>query len=143
MNSKYDCFKIVLLLKELYSKTMYSIEDNFKEESLTYQQIIVIKLIAHNNDLTISDLCKEMSLAKGAVSGIVTKLKQGGYVEKFKNETDKRNTYLKFTDKGRSFAFEFRSKIQKSFENTFRNCDNEDLYELTLSFKNILSKIKE
>ncbi len=74
-----------MLLKELYSKTMYTVEENFKENGLTHQQIIVIKLIAHNQELTISQLCDEMSLAKGTVSGIISRLEQIGYIENSRN----------------------------------------------------------
>ena len=36
-------------------------------------------------------------LAKGTVSGIVSRLENMGYVEKFKDEKDKRNTYIVFS----------------------------------------------
>lgn len=85
MKSNYDCFRIAMLLKELYSKTMYTVEENFKENGLTHQQIIVIKLVAHNQELTISQLCDEMSLAKGTVSGIISRLEQIGYIENSRN----------------------------------------------------------
>ena len=143
MNPNFDSFRIAMLLKEIYSKTMYSIEDNFKENGLTHQQVIIVKLIAHNQEMTISDLCHEMSLAKGTVSGIVTRLEQNGFIEKFKKENDKRNTYLRFTNKGKEFATTFRFKIQRSFDNIFENCTEEDLSQLVSNLRNILSKIKE
>jgi DNA-binding MarR family transcriptional regulator len=143
LNPNFDSFRIAMLLKEIYSKAMYSIEDNFKENGLTHQQVIIVKLIAHNQEMTISDLCHEMSLAKGTVSGIVTRLEQNGFIEKFKKENDKRNTYLRFTNKGKEFATTFRFKIQRSFDNIFENCTEEDLSQLVSNLRNILSKIKE
>lgn len=143
MNSNCDAFRIAMLLKELYSKTMYSIEDNFKENGLTHQQVIVIKLIAHNREMTISDLCDQMSLAKGTVSGIVSRLEQNGFVEKIKKENDKRNTYLKFTKKGFEFAINFKEKMQHSFDDIFKDCSEEELNNLVENLRNILSKIKE
>jgi DNA-binding MarR family transcriptional regulator len=143
LNPNFDSFKIAMLLKEIYSKTMYSIEDNFKENGLTHQQVIIVKLIAHNQEMTISDLCHEMSLAKGTVSGIATRLEQNGFIEKFKKENDKRNTYLRFTNRGKEFAIAFRFKIQRSFDNIFENCTEEDLSQLVSNLRNILSKIKE
>lgn len=142
MSTNCDTFRVAMLLKELYSKTMYSVEDSFKENGLTHQQIIVIKLIAHNKELTISDLCEQMSLAKGTVSGIVTRLEQNDFIEKFKKEDDKRNTYLRFTEKGIKFAFDFKEKIQHSFDAIFENCSDDELNDLVLVLRNILSKIK-
>ncbi|UWD48274.1 MarR family winged helix-turn-helix transcriptional regulator [Clostridioides difficile] len=143
MKTNYDCFRIAMLLKELYSKTMYTVEESFKENGLTHQQIIVIKLIAHNQELTISQLCDEMSLAKGTVSGIISRLEQIGYVEKFKKYDDKRNTYVKFTENGLEFAINFKSKMQESFDGIFKNCDEKELDELVKNLRNILAKIKE
>lgn len=143
MKINYDCFRIAMLLKELYSKTMYTVEENFKENGLTHQQIIVIKLIAHNQELTISQLCDEMSLAKGTVSGIISRLEQIGYIEKFKKSNDKRNTYVKFTTTGFEFATNFKIKMQESFDDIFKNCDENELSDLVKNLRNILAKVKE
>lgn len=96
---KYDCFEIAMLIKEVYASTMGIVSNSLKDSGFTHQQIMVIKLIAHNGQVNISQLCDEISLAKGTVSGIVTRLESAGYVKKIKNENDKRNTYVTFSDK--------------------------------------------
>ena len=78
----YDSFEIALLIKEIYASTIEIVDDNLKENGLTHQQTIAIKLIAHKEKVTISELCKEMSLAKGTMSGIVSKLEAADYVKK-------------------------------------------------------------
>ncbi len=81
---KYDCFEIAMLIKEVYASTMGIVSNSLKDSGFTHQQIMVIKLIAHNGQVNISQLCDEMSLAKGTVSGIVTRLESAGYVKKLK-----------------------------------------------------------
>lgn len=49
-------------------------------------------------------------ISKGTVSGIVQRLEATGYVEKVKYEGDKRNTYVKFSEKRIKFAKEFKHK---------------------------------
>jgi len=49
----------------------------------------------------------------------------------------------RFTNKGKEFAITFRFKIQRSFDNIFENCTEEDLSQLVSNLRNILSKIKE
>lgn len=141
MNTNFDSFKIAMLIKEIYSKSMHIVEESLKHSGLTHQQIIVIKLIAHNKEMTISDLCTEMSLAKGTVSGIVTRLEQCGYLEKIKYDEDKRNTYVRFSSKGIEFAKSFRVSIQESFDSIFKDCSKEELENLIKSLNTILSKI--
>jgi len=143
MGSNFDSFKIAMLIKEIYSRSMHFVEGNFKNSGLTHQQIIVIKLIAHNKQMTITELCDEMCLAKGTVSGIVTRLEQSGYLEKAKLPQDMRNTYIKFSPYGLEFAKNFRANIQDSFDNIFKDCSNEELEEFVKNLKNILQKIKE
>ncbi len=109
---KSDSFEIAMLIKEIYSSTVGAVSCGLKEIGLTHQQIMVIKLIAHNKKVNISELCEEMSLSKGTVSGIVTRLESLGYVKKIKLENDKRNTYVTFSDKGLEFAKEYKNKIQ-------------------------------
>ena len=116
---------------------------NFKKKSgFTNQQIMVIKLIAHNGQVTISQLCDEMFLAKGTVSGIVKRLEEAGYVRKIKNEEDKRNTYVTFSDKGLEFAKKFRNDINKSFDEIFRNFTEEEIVEVKSNLLKLRNKIK-
>ncbi|MBO0573548.1 MarR family transcriptional regulator [Clostridium botulinum] len=139
---KYDCFEIAMLIKEVYASTMGIVSNSLKDSGFTHQQIMVIKLIAHNGQVNISKLCDEMSLAKGTVSGIVTRLESAGYVKKIKNENDKRNTYVTFSDKGLKFAKEFREEINKSFDKIFSNFTDEEIMELRNNLIKVRNKIK-
>lgn len=139
---KYDCFEIAMLIKEVYASTMGIVSNSLKDSGFTHQQIMVIKLIAHNGQVNISQLCYEMSLAKGTVSGIVTRLESAGYVKKIKNENDKRNTYVTFSDKGLKFAKEFREEINKSFDKIFSNFTDEEIMELRNNLIKVRNKIK-
>lgn len=139
---KYDSFEIAMLIKEIYANTMGIVSENLKESRFTNQQIMVIKLIAHNGQVTISQLCDEMFLAKGTVSGIVKRLEEAGYVRKIKNEDDKRNTYVTFSDKGIEFAKKFRNDINKSFDEIFRNFTEEEIVEVKSNLLKLRNKIK-
>lgn len=140
---KYNSFEIAMLIKEIYANTMGIVSRNLRESGLTNQQIMVIKLIAHNKQVNISQLCEEMSLAKGTVSGIVARLEGAGYVKKVKDENDKRNTYVTFSDKGLEFAKEFRKEINGSFDKVFENFTEEEVHEVRSSLIKLRNKIKE
>mgnify|MGYP001584585501 FL=1 len=130
-----------MLIKEIDSRIMGAISKSLRNSGLTHQQIIVIKLVAHKKEITISEICYEMSLSKGTVSGIVQRLEKSGYVKKEKHEDDKRNTYIVFSEKGIAFSKEFMHTINESFDSIFKNCNKEELEQLTTNLKNILNKI--
>lgn len=140
---KSDSFEIAMLIKEIYSSTVGAVSCGLKEIGLTHQQIMVIKLIAHNKKVNISELCEDMSLSKGTVSGIVTRLESLGYVKKIKLENDKRNTYVTFSNKGLEFAKEYKNKINESFDKVFKNLTEEEIKEVKSSLLKLRNKIKE
>lgn len=139
---KYDSFEIAMLIKEIYASTIEIVNSNLKESELTHQQTMVIKLIAHKERVTISELCKEMSLAKGTVSGIVSRLESADYVKKIKIDEDKRNTYVEFSDKGFEYAKKFRCEINKSFDKIFENFTEEEVKETKESLIKLRNKLK-
>lgn len=136
---KYDSFEIAMLIKEIYSDITGIISDGLKESGLTYQQIMVIKLIAHKGKINISELCDEMHLVKGTVSGIVKRLEAAGYVEKVKDDIDKRNSYVVLSENGIEFANNFRCTINQSFDKIFENFDDSQIAEI----RECLLKLKE
>ncbi|KMT22232.1 MarR family winged helix-turn-helix transcriptional regulator [Clostridium cylindrosporum] len=142
MDKKVDSFQIAMLIREVYSKTTNIIADSLKGNGLTHQQIIIIKLIGHNKEMTISDICTEMSLSKGTISGIVSRLEAAGYVKKYKIGSDKRNTYIMLSDKGYEFALKCKDKMTEGFDRIFEEFTETEIEEIKISLTKMLSKIK-
>lgn len=136
-------FEMIMLIKEIYSSMNCQIGNNMRTSGLTPQQILVIKLIAHNKEMTISQLCEELSLAKATVSGIVSRLEEAGYLEKEKRESDKRNTYIVFSDKGKAFAKEFRGSMNHSFNQVFERLSEDEIEQITQALRLLKRKMKE
>ncbi|WP_419725143.1 MarR family winged helix-turn-helix transcriptional regulator [Terrisporobacter petrolearius] len=139
---KHDSFEIAMLIKEIYASTIEIVNENLKGSSLTHQQTMVIKLIAHKGKVTISELCQEMSLAKGTISGIVSRLERAGYVKKVKYDNDKRNTYVEFSDKGYEYATNFRNEINKSFDKIFENFTEDEVKKTKKNLIELRNKLK-
>lgn len=145
MKMEFEAFEIALLIKEIYSFVMRKVGSSLMDRGLTHQQIMIIQLLAHNQnkEINISDLCREMALTKGTVSGIVQRLEAAGYVLKTKHADDKRNTYVIFSEKGKTFSREFRETINHGFQAVFKDFTAEEL-ELTRKNLHILkNKLKD
>lgn len=140
---RQDSFEVAMLIKEIYANTMGTVSKSLRESGLTNQQIMVIKLIDHNKQVNISQLCEEMSLSKGTISGIVARLEKADYVKKIKDEKDKRNTYVAFSDKGFEFAKNFIEEINGSFDKVFENFTEEEVKQVKDALTKLRNKIKE
>lgn len=136
-------FQMIMLIKEIYSSMNCQMSSSMKESGLTPQQILVIKLIAHNKEMTISGLCEELSLSKATVSGIVGRLEEAGYLQKEKRETDKRNTYITFSEKGKNFAKSFRKNMNDGFNKVFERLSETEVAQITESLELLRQKMKE
>lgn len=143
MDKCLDSFRIAMMIKEIHSSMTNMISHGIKDHGLTYQQLMIIKLIAHEREVTISQLCEEMSLAKGTVSGIVQRLEIAGYIEKVKKEEDKRNTFIRFSDKGLEFAKEFRGVMNESFDDLFSNFSAEEIKQIQEALLLLSRKLQE
>lgn len=140
---RQDSFEVAMLIKEIYANTMGTVSKSLRESGLTNQQIMVIKLIAYNKQVNISQLCEEMSLSKGTISGIVARLEKADYVKKIKDEKDKRNTYVAFSDKGFEFVKNFIEEINGSFDKVFENFTEEEVKQVKDALTKLRNKIKE
>ena len=83
-----------------------------------------------------------MSLAKGTVSGIFSRLEAADYVKKTKLENDKRNTYVEFSTKGFEYAKKFREEINKSFDKIFENFSDDEVKETKENLIKLRNKLK-
>lgn len=136
-----ECFEIIMMIKEIYSLMNNHIGVGMKVSGLTNQQVMIIKILAHQKEKTMTQLCKELSLTKATVSGIIKRLEEAGYIEKTKKESDKRNTYITLSDKGKVFAYSFKKDMDDSFCNVFKKLSIEDLTQIKYALKLLIRKI--
>jgi DNA-binding MarR family transcriptional regulator len=61
---------------------------------------VLIKAVKNHPDKNISELSEMLFITKGAISQTTNKLIKRGYLRKFKFEDNKKEIYLKLTEKG-------------------------------------------
>ena len=142
MKKEKNTYILAMLIREVYSLSMYSMDEDISSYGITPQQMIVIKLIAHHGGMQNSELCKEMNLSKGTVSGIIKRLEKKGLVKRKEMEQDRRNEKIVFTEKGLEFANLIRYEMQKTFDNIFKNSSQEDIQRYIQVLREMIEKIK-
>lgn len=136
-----ESFEIIMMIKEIYSLMNNHIGLGMKVSGLTNQQVMIIKILAHQKEITLTGLCKELSLTKATVSGIIKRLEEAGYIEKAKKESDKRSTYITLSDKGKTFAYSFKKDMDDSFCNVFQKLSIEELDQIKHALELLISKM--
>ena len=80
-------------------------EDYAKSVGLTYMSLTVLEIIYYaSNPITQKEICEESHYIKQMVNTIVKNFYESGYVEFKAVESDRRNKYVVFTEKGKEYA---------------------------------------
>lgn len=142
-NNINKSFDISMLIRELDSNIYNSVLKELKDFELTPQQMTVMRYLGHKKEMTVSEICEVMSLTKGTVSGILNRMDKQGYIIKKKDEEDKRNTYISFTEEGKKTAREVMKHFNGAYEKVFINIEEKQLDEFKKILEEIVHKIKE
>ena len=98
---------------------------------LFHSEVVLIKTINNHPEKNVSELADMLFITKGAISQTTNKLVKKGYIRKFKYEDNKKEIYLKLTDKGKTVyknvMASYGPAIQKLieyFNNNKKSLDN-------------------
>lgn len=73
-----------------------------KEADLSsVQQYMILSMLATENNLSMRDLRQNTLVTKQAITGLVDRMKQVGYIDTYKDEKDRRVTYVHLTPVGK------------------------------------------
>ncbi len=70
------------------------------DELLSHSEIHLIEIIGDNQDMSVTDIAKEMGLTKGAVSQSLKKLETKGFTGKLVDEANQSRSIVQLTSKG-------------------------------------------
>lgn len=97
----------------------------------------VIFALWGSDEVPIKTLCEKTSLDKSTLTGIINRLVRDDYVEKMKDETDRRNTLIKLTGKEQKFMDKMDSVSMEMNEIFYKGFTDDEI----IQFDNMLERI--
>lgn len=98
----------------LVPKVMAGVKGGFlPTEEVTPQQMITILTLGELGKAKITTLSRRMGVSPPTITGIVDRLERNGYVERARDENDRRVVFVSITQKGASVVVKVRQAIQK------------------------------
>ncbi|AQU99395.1 MarR family winged helix-turn-helix transcriptional regulator [Desulfococcus multivorans] len=95
-----------------------------KHYGLTGPQLIILKAIGKNGEMTVGELAKAISLSQSTVTGILARLENRGMIVRHKSLEDRRAVNVDLTDTCRRFLAEAPPPLQDRFLIAFNNLDS-------------------
>lgn len=130
-------------LKQQFSELMHEIIKKNKEIvnegdysnllSLCEQDITILAMISKRNDITAKEISDHLETPKSTTVTAVSRLVKRGYIERIQNEKDKREMFLRLTDKGikaNREHIEFEDIFLESLVSRWSETDQKELTEL-------------
>jgi DNA-binding MarR family transcriptional regulator len=132
-----DFFRLMNKFSKLSKQTF-----NFGTGDVLYPaEVHVIDAIGKRNGETVTGLCKLFGVTKGAVSQIVGKLSNKGYITKLRNENYGKEIILSLTPKGKQ-AFDAHIQLHDAIDEDFARALGDIHPEQVQQFTDILKRIE-
>ena len=108
-----------------------AIQDYSQEVSnkfgITGPQLWALKTISQNESLYLSELGKRMYLHPSTITGLIDRLEKKGYVERSRDQKDRRVIYVQLTPKGKRIVKKAPNPIQGKMIYGLRKLKAEEL----------------
>ena len=98
---------------DLHSKVL------LKKYGLTGPQLMILNEIGKSNQLSVTEIAKNISLSQATVTTILDRLEQQGFIIRIRGKSDKRKVYIEASEKTRRILDSKPSLLQVEFVNRF------------------------
>lgn len=105
---------------------------------INISQFQYINAINHCSDLTFTGLAKTLNLSKPAVTGIVNKLIEQGYVTKCQSDSDRRVYFIHLTREGKQVADAYEEACREYVDGMARALSASELDQLVILMEKAL-----
>lgn len=110
-----------------------------KRYGLTGPQLIVLQTIAMQEQISVTQLSKSVSLSQATVTDITKRLEGKAYLTRMRSHDDKRKTNICLTEKGKEVLDAVPPLLQEKFTNQFSNLENWEQLMIISAFERIVS----
>ena len=86
---------------------------------VTSSQAMVLFILSQSEELKMGQLSQMLDLTPRAITGLMKGLEEKKYISRAKDETDQRITWVKLTEKGRTFSKAMRSDAATKLSSLF------------------------
>lgn len=126
MKDKYIVYFISRTKKKMIQFIEKKLNQNGIGDLIPSHGNILTALYENNEKLTMSKIAQIIGKDKSTVTPLVDKLLCLGYIQKEKDEKDKRITYILLTDKGKQLESKFSAISNEVYTTAYKNFSQEE-----------------
>ncbi|MGZ9583909.1 MarR family winged helix-turn-helix transcriptional regulator [Paenibacillus marinisediminis] len=131
MPNKQELHQLQMIFRTIMRR-MRKVWSEQTELGLNPTQFSVLEKLHTEGPLKVTEVAKLLCLTAGAVTGITDKLIELGYVERRRDEVDRRTVYLEMTELGKQAYNETIEQRAELFERFFDQVEDEQVRQFLL-----------
>lgn len=114
-----------------------------KDEGLTGDQFQILRLIDAQPCCTSTYLAEACAVGKSSITAIVNRLAEAGFVERTRDEKDRRQVYLSITEEGREVFGVLNQKVSEILTPYLKQFDHHQIELFLNMFETLADLIQE
>lgn len=132
------------LLVDLFNYILLVEEKNLRDHGVTLSmtEVHILESIEKSESNMMSAIAKRLMVTQGTLTVSTSKLEKKGYVERLKDEKDRRIVRLNLTDKARVVLNEHDRFHEEMIEKLLNEIELDKEQELILSLRNLMAFFK-
>lgn len=124
-----------------FSRNMSNIWNEIFEKRFPGSQSYILYVLDQSGPKKMSELADSICLTPGAVTVASDKLIKQGYIERIRNEEDRRIVYVNITTKGKEILHEMRSEGKEVMRAVFSHLSEADLKRVVEIFEQAVENL--
>lgn len=134
--------QVVRILKQLKEGIKLHMHQGFRDMNLTGPQGMLIGILAHEENIKISDLSEKLGLSNSTVSGIIDRLESQNLVERTRSSEDRRVVYVNVTENFRENFHQRFKKMEEIFQNILSKATEEERNKIIIGMETLQKVIE-
>ncbi len=141
MNERNELIEKIVQIRKITNTIFKKVE--MEGGDISFSSIIVLlKIFKEKREVTMSTISELTGFSNALITFSIDELEKRGIVERVRG-LDRRNVFVRMTQKGLDFANEITGNMQKTFSKIFENMKEEDYKELVNSLDRSINLLKK
>jgi DNA-binding MarR family transcriptional regulator len=134
--------EIRFLIRQINQTVFEVLSREMAAFNITVSQIYVIRCLK-DGPQRISDISKQLGLSNSTVSGIVDRLEENGYVQRERDDKDRRVVWVNFTEKIKELHKEIPILQDSYYDDLLSGMTEEEIENILYSLRLLANHLKE
>ena len=133
----HESVSAIRRFNRFYTKHIGVLHEGHLDSPFSLTEARVLYELAHRDDLTASELARDLALDSGYLSRILRSFEQRALIEKTRSESDARQTHLRLTETGRTAFAPLDSRADEEITTLVERVHPDDRRRLTDAMRTI------